>query len=149
MERKIHNKLSGFTLIEILVVIALIAVLAAITIIAINPQQNFQDARNTQRQSDVTQILNAVTQYTAKQGNSLADLGTIPNCTPGPAAAIGTGSGNVDLASNLVPSIIPAIPTDPQTGSAADTGYTICTTGAGRVQIDAPDAEGTTISVQR
>ncbi|MFQ5492689.1 MAG: prepilin-type N-terminal cleavage/methylation domain-containing protein [Candidatus Dojkabacteria bacterium] len=147
--RKDNRTLPGFTLIEILVVVALIAILAAITIIAINPQQNFQDARNTQRQSDATQILNAVTQYTAQQGNLLADLGTIPNCTPGPAADIGTGTGNVDLAANLVPDFLVAIPQDPQTGTAADTGYDICTTGSGRVQIDAPDAEGTTISVQR
>jgi len=141
--------LRGFTLIEVLVVIALIAVLAAITIIAINPQQNFQDARNTQRQSDATQILNAVTQYTAQQGNALLDLGTIPNCTPGPAAAVGTGTGAVDLSANLVPTFLVAIPTDPQTGTDADTGYTICQQGSGRVQIDAPDAEGTTISVAR
>jgi prepilin-type N-terminal cleavage/methylation domain-containing protein len=144
-----HNKLQGFTLIEVLVVIALIAVLAAITIIAINPQQNFQDARNTQRQSDVTQILNAITQYTAKQGNQLSDLGTIPNCTPGPAVAVGTGSGNLDLSTNLVPTYIVAIPKDPQVGTDANTGYTACKAAANRIQVNAPSAEGTTISVQR
>ncbi|KXK27434.1 MAG: putative major pilin subunit [candidate division WS6 bacterium OLB20] len=142
------KNLKGFTLIEILVVVALIAILAAITIIAINPQQNFQDARNTQRSSDVTQILNAVTQYTAQQGNAIGDLGTIPGCTTS-ASCVGTDTACVDLATNLVPTYLVAIPTDPQTGAAADTGYTICQEASGRVTVSAPDAEGTTISVSR
>lgn len=142
------KNLKGFTLIEILVVVALIAILAAITIIAINPAKNFQDARNTQRSSDVTQILNAVTQYTSEQGNLLGDLGTIPLCTDTPAA-IGTGTGNVNLATNLVPAYLVAIPMDPANGTAENTGYTICQTANARVQIDAPSAEGKEISVQR
>ena len=149
MLSKSTKNLKGFTLIEILVVVALIAILAAITIIAINPAKNFQDARNTQRSSDVAQILSAVTQYTSEQGNQLADLGTVPLCTATPAA-IGTGSGNVDLAANLVPAFLVAIPQDPTTGTPADTGYTICQTANARVQIDAPDAEGgKVVSVQR
>lgn len=137
----------GFTLIEILVVVALIAILATITFIAINPARNFQDTRNTQRSSHVTQILNAVTQYTTVQGNTLAGLGTIPLCTATPAAV---GTGDVDLAATLVDSFIVGIPIDPTVGTAADTGYTICQTAGGRVTIAAPSAEGgATISVSR
>lgn len=144
--RRNEKGLKGFTLIEVLIVIALIAILAAITIIAINPAKNFRDARNSQRSSDVVQILNAVTQYTSEQGQALADLGTIPACTGTPAAI---GTGGVNLGTNLVPDYVVAIPTDPSDGDAADTGYTICTTGAGRVQIAAPNAENKTIVVQR
>lgn len=144
-------KKQGFTLIEILVVVALIAILAAITIIAINPAKNFADARNTQRSSDATQILNAVTQYTSEQGNALAGLGTIPLCSATPAP-IGSGTGNVNLATTLVPTYLVAIPKDPQVGTDANTGYTICITSAtsGRVRVDAPNAEnGKVVSVQR
>lgn len=142
-----HKNLKGFTLIEILIVVALIAILAAITIIAINPAKNFRDTRNSQRSSDVAQILNAVTQYTSEQGHQLADLGTIPDCATSQAAI---GTGGVNLGTNLVPDYIVAIPTDPSDGDAADTGYTICTSATGRVQVDAPGAEGgKTISVQR
>lgn len=145
---KTQNTKKGFTLIEILVVVALIAILAAITFIAINPAKNFADTRNAQRSSDVTQILNAVTQYTSEQGNALADLGTISTCPT--VDNIGSGAGNVNLATNLVDAYIVGIPVDPSNGTAADTGYTICQTAGGRVQIDAPGAEnGKVISVKR
>ncbi len=62
------KKYEGFSLIEILVVVALIIILAAITIIAINPAKNFRDTRNAQRASDVNAILNAVTQYISEEG---------------------------------------------------------------------------------
>lgn len=142
-----EKRLKGFTLIEILVVIALIAILATITIIAINPTKHFRDARNSQRSSDVNQILNAVTQYTSEEGQQLSDLGTIPACAGTPAAI---GTGGVNLGSNLVSDYLAAIPTDPSDGDAADTGYTICTTASDRIKVAAPSAEGgKTIEVER
>lgn len=147
----IKNKPSGFTLVEILVVIALIAILAAITIIAINPAKNFADTRNVQRSADVSLILSAITEYTSQQGAQLSDLGSIPLCSAS-HAAIGSGNGNVNLATKLVPDPLVAMPQDPSTGTDANTGYTICTTAAsaGKVQIAAPAAEnGKTIMVQR
>lgn len=146
------RKYEGFSLIEILVVVALIIILATITIVAINPAKNFRDTRNAQRSADVMQILNAVTQFTSEEGNSLASLGTIPACpATGPGTGvIGTGAGAINLSATLVDEYIVAIPKDPSGGTDADTGYTICQTAGGRVQIDAPDAEdGKTISVKR
>lgn len=151
MKKKSMTKIQpekGFTLIEVLVVIALIGFLAAITIIAINPAQNFRDARNTQRRSDVTQILNAITQYTSVSGNTLAAFGTIPNCTPGPAEDIGTDTGNINL-SSLIPTYIVAIPRDPNGGTDLDTGYDICLAAANRLTVSAPGAESATVSVSR
>lgn len=146
--KKNINQKKGFTLIEILVVIGLLSVLFAISIIAINPARNFQESRNAQRSSDVLQILNAVTQYTSRDGNVLGDLGTIPTCPT--TAAIGSGTGNVNLGTALVDEYIVAIPEDPSTGTAADTGYTICQSANGRVTIAAPDAENSaSISVRR
>ena len=64
----------GFTLIEILVVVGLIAILAAVTIVAINPAKNFEQTRDAQRSADVTAILNAVTQYTSEEGQTINTL---------------------------------------------------------------------------
>lgn len=146
---KMKDKNKAFTLVEILVVVALVAILAAITIIAINPGKNFADTRNAQRSADVAEILSAVTQYTSEQGNAVADFGTITACTSG-SDAIGTDAENINLATLLVDDYLVAIPQDPRGGTAGDTGYTICLTSGGRVQIEAPNAEnGREIIVKR
>jgi len=141
-----NSAYKGFTLIEILIVVALIAILATITVVAINPSKAFMDTRNAQRSADVSEVLNAVTQYTSEQGHAIADFGTVPTCPT--TAAVGTGG--VDLGATLVDEYMVAIPMDPSGGTAADTGYDICQTTGGRIQISAPSAEnGKTISVQR
>ncbi|PKN02954.1 hypothetical protein CVU76_02930 [Candidatus Dojkabacteria bacterium HGW-Dojkabacteria-1] len=141
-----QRKYQGFSLIEILVVVALIIILATITLVAINPGKNFRDTRNAQRSADVTQILNAVTQYTSEEGNSVAGLsalaGTIATCDSANAYAgteIGTGTGMVNLSTVLVDEFIVAIPRDPSRAASAEgTGYNICVTTGGRVQVSAP-----------
>lgn len=138
----------GFTLIEILIVVALIAILATITIVAINPAKNFADTRDAQRSADVSEILNGVSQYLieVEEGHTLADFGAVPTCPT--TANIGTGVGNISLAL-LVDEYMVAIPFDPSTGDDADTGYDICQTAGGRVQISAVGENDPVISVQR
>lgn len=129
----------GFTLIEILVVLGIIAVLAAIVIIAINPARQFAQARNTQRESDTNTILNAV-------GQNIADNKGIFTCAGiGTAIAagannVGTAAGLVNLDSCLVPTYIPQhIPFDPTGGAAPDTKYTIQVDGVLRYTVCAPN----------
>lgn len=146
------KKYQGFTLIEILVVVALIAILAAITIIAINPAKNFADARNATRNADVTTILNAMSQYIADAGAFGADASgatVIPTCPT--TVEIGTTAANYDIndGGRLVPTYIVAVPFDPQGGTAGDTGYSVCQSAAGRYQVSAVGENSATISVQR
>jgi prepilin-type N-terminal cleavage/methylation domain-containing protein len=144
---KVKNN-KAFTLIEVLLVIAIIAVLAAAVFVAINPAKNISDARNTQRRSDITQILSALSQGFIEN----VTLSGIPTCVATPAGThLGTGVGLVNP-SALVPAYIAGIPIDPQGGTAADTGYSICTTSLVpvRYKVMAPNAEnGVTLSVER
>lgn len=143
----------GFTLIEVLLVIGLIAILAAIVIIAINPARQFAQARNTQRHSNVTAILNAVHQNMIdNNGNWTCSAGDIPTTTPQKMAS----SGGYDICSCLVPTYIAEMPYDPVSGSYTscsnyDTGYYIVQSSTtGRVTVSAPGAElGQTISITR
>ena len=148
-----RKRYEGFSLIEILVVVALIIILATITIVAINPGKNFRDTRDAQRSADVNAILSAVTQYTT-DGNVLP--AGIDACTTDwkEGSPIGTGTGNIDLAAVLTGTgdadYMVSIPRDPSQPEASEaTGYVICTIGT-RVQIAAPIAEnGKEIVVKR
>lgn len=153
----------GFTLIEILVVVGLIAILAAITIVALNPAQQFSETRDTSRRSDINTILNAVSQYLSKENNDISSLetaasNTIPFCDavlPDPdRAPIGIGGATptdeIDLSGALVDEYLVAIPTDPSGGTDDLTGYEMCQTTGGRITIYAPGAENVTdMSVAR
>jgi len=145
------NKNKGFTLIEILVVIGIIAILAAIVLIAINPARQFAQANNSQRTSNVNAILNAIGQYLADNKGDLPDI---------PAAA--TPEVDEDLCVDLVPTYLPAMPTDPDSASegaaisvctdvdAGDVDYEVTVDANDRVTVSAPNAElGETIEVTR
>jgi prepilin-type N-terminal cleavage/methylation domain-containing protein len=110
------NKKSGFTLLEMLLVIAIIAILAAIVIIAINPSKQLADSNNARRHSDVRAIYKALQQYTIDTGFIMSDIPTLPTevCDTGDAVVgHGINCGDfVDL-SRLVPNYLSSIPKDP------------------------------------
>lgn len=123
----------GFTLIELLVVIGVIAILAAIVLVAVNPARNFAQARDTQRRNDVYQVLNAIYQY------SVSNEGNFPTSITETPTDI--GSTGINLATDLVPEFIPAIPYDPSTGSPETTGYILFQEANGRLTATASGAE--------
>jgi len=146
----------GFTLLEVLLVVAIISILAGIVIIAINPGKNLGDARNATRQADVNTILSAVYQY------SLDNNGTLPASITGTATEVCLTTGGscttpatIDLGVlTLNGKYLVGMPADPQCPTvclANGAGYTIIKDATtNRVTVAAPDAEqGKTISVSR
>lgn len=146
---KIIRNAKGFTLLEILLVVAAIAILAGIVIIAINPSKQLGDTRNAQRSADVTTILNAVYQYSLDNNGSLP--ASITTTSTAICATGGTCTGLIDL-SVLTASgkYVVAIPRDPQTPTGNSTNYFINKDVNGRVVVSAPAAENSkVISVTR
>jgi len=104
----------GFTLIELLVVIGILAILLAITLIAINPARQFGQANDTNRRSAVTQVLNAIGQYSASNsGNLPTDVGDDTLLPKGGPAKVLNSTNFPTLCAQLVPTYLPAIPVDP------------------------------------
>lgn len=142
---------SGFTLLEILLVVAAIGILAGIVIVALNPGRQLGDTRDAQRQSNVTTVLNALNQYAIDNNGNLpsaVDDSTSTYQMIGTADtgcdacdAVTTESECADLASSLAPTYIADIPSDPQSGSATTTGYYVNQTDAGRVTVGACSPE--------
>lgn len=67
---------AAFTLIELLIVIAIIAVLATVVILSLNPAELLRQARDSNRLSDLATISEAVNLYSVSQGGSLGMAST-------------------------------------------------------------------------
>lgn len=142
----------GFTLIELLVVIGILAVLLAITLVAINPNRQFQQSNDTKRQSDVNAILNAVNQY------MVDNSGQVPAAVTATPTEISNSGAN--LCGDLVPTYIAALPADPTNSStdgnqitdcasAYETGYMIFSSDSGRITVTATGQVTNPIEVTR
>jgi type IV pilus assembly protein PilA len=145
----------GFTLIEILIVIGLIAVLAGVLIVALNPARQFSQARNAQRWNNIDTIMSAtIANLTDNRGTFTCAAGVIPAT----ATKMANGAGNYNIGPCLSPTYAVSLPFDPSASGAHwttsadyDLNYTIMRDAtSGRITIAAPGAELTeTISMIR
>jgi prepilin-type N-terminal cleavage/methylation domain-containing protein len=150
------SKKGGFTLIEVLVVIAIIAILAAIVLVAINPAQRFKEARVSQRKANVEAILSALQQKMVDNKGLLTGCPALPTTAATAADITATvGANNVDLAPCLA-QYLANLPVDPAIGSwtsstVYDTKYTIWQDSTtNQITITAPaNADGAAIAVVR
>jgi len=109
----------GFTLLEVLLVVAAIAILAGIVILAINPTKQLIEVRNSQRISDLNTLDKAITSYQIDNKGllpvdfptSLTEICNTDSKIPSEVLP-GECDGYYDL-SFLVPVYLVAIPSDP------------------------------------
>lgn len=156
------KKLSkGFTLIELIIVIAVIALLAAATFVAINPAKRVGDANNARRWSDITAIADAYQAYVADNSGTAAtsttagvtySIATTTGGTDFATCAASTGNPHtttalVDLSALVTAGYIGQIPLDPNFLYSTDvrnTGYYFIRESTGKLTIGACDTYNTT-----
>ena len=130
----ISNAKKGFTLVELLIVIAILAVLSAAVVIVLNPAELLAQARDSQRLNDMDTLRNAISIYlsqvsspslgTACQASATKGCCNVTGCTSpftGNGVVVedtgtgvdGTGWVSVNLAALTGGSPIPRLPIDP------------------------------------
>lgn len=128
MRKTAHNSIEGFTLVELLVVIAIIAILAAVVVLIINPIELTKRSRDAARLTDLAnlqQAINVAAQEATSSGTAILCVGGLSNGTTcsgnsNDAGSIrksdGTGWVKVDLSSQKSVSV-PTLPVDPVNNS--------------------------------
>jgi type IV pilus assembly protein PilA len=140
----------GFTLLEIVLVVAAIGILAGIVILALNPAKQLSEARNAQRHADADTILDAVYHYAVDNNGSLPSA-----ITTTPTEICATNAVSCDRLVDLSvltaqQKYLAAIPVEPQQMGVNGAGYMISKTANGRVMVTAQYPEqGATISITR
>lgn len=111
----------GFTLLEILLVIAAIGILAAIVIVAINPQRQIEQASQAQTVSQADSLHQALEQHLIENGQYPASISSQYQSV---CDSSGSGTGCIDITSELVPTYLADIPTT-NTANAGQSGYEV------------------------
>lgn len=107
MISKLKKVKSGFTLIEILIVVALIAILAVVALIALNPAEAQRKARDTSRLKDLGTLQGIIEQYIAD------NLSTVAAFTALSTSSSGSNSCSVGWVGRDVCKYANTIPVDP------------------------------------
>lgn len=159
----------GFTLIEILIVIAIVGILAGVVFVALDPLTRFQDARDSSRWDNITEILSAIKLYQVDNKGSLPSsvsgmknstiymIGTdTSNCnayTCDLAATATSTEACVDLTDLVNAGYLGHVPVSPDgiaTWTQGHTGYALQKTSAGVVTASACESENSIeISISR
>ncbi len=129
----------GFTLVELLIVIAIIAILAAVVVLIVNPLELTRRGRDAARLSDFANLQQAINIAVQEATNSTQYLlcgGVAGSCAgnsvTGTRSSAGTGWAKVNLGTQTSVSV-PTLPIDPintNTGVGNGNHYIYCSDGS-------------------
>jgi len=150
----------AFTLIELLIVIAIVAILATATFVALDPLIRFKDARDTRRRTDIAAIMSAVKiNQVDNRGAFLPAIGALAvdsvnmigtdssACDSFNAfcdTAVTSSASCADLSEFTTRGYLGSVPVSPNGGggwSVGHTGYTIQRSSVGIITIRACESE--------
>lgn len=136
----LHAGRQGFTLIEILLVVAILSILLVVVFAALNPATRLAETRNARRWNDVNQILTALHECVIDNNGSLTVCGLsstlalsqIGTCLSGGATlCTGAAAACLDLDADVdLNPYLASFPLDPSQGSAATTAYAVQVTSS-------------------
>jgi len=146
------KKREAFTLVELIIVIAIIAILAGAIFVAIDPARRLHETRNARRSSDIATVLDAVKKYQAdNEGAHFDEIASMTNAVYygiGTDAELCSGCSVVsgitecvDL-SDMGNNYLAVIPTDPLDGTEENTQYYIVKDAEGTITVGSCSAEG-------
>lgn len=101
----------GFTLVELLVVVAILGILMAAVVLAINPAEIMKKSRDATRLSDMASLRQAL-DFAVADGVTLTETVADGDSTAGSRVTTGGGWVNVDVSKYLS-----VLPIDPKNGS--------------------------------
>ncbi len=151
--QKIEKNQKAFTLVELIIVIAIVAILAGAIFVAIDPARRLHEARNARRNADIATVLDAVKKY--QVDNDGDHYSTVANMTVNLHYQLGTATNNcgmtcfldntqgacVDL-SGMGSNYLASVPYDPKNGDSQRSGYAIMRDTNGAITLRACLGEG-------
>lgn len=146
------NSKKGFTLIELIIVIAIIMIIAGSIFVAIDPARRLYESRNSRRASDVATILEAIktyqadnegTHYSVVDGMTNGTYYQIGSCTTGSDCTAQTVNAACKDLSAIGTGYLAKVPKDPKDGTTAETKYYMMKDANGAVSVGACEPEGT------
>jgi type II secretory pathway pseudopilin PulG len=158
-----NDRLRGFSIPELIVIITIISVLFAVILIAIDPASRVAATRDAERRRATHDILQALVSYVADNaGNtppvidaltaSIQIVGTnASGCGSLTASCAGYSlitSSCADL-SSLVDAYLVSVPVDPVTGTSGNTRYYVQKSYSNRLEVGACDPEKVSSIVER
>lgn len=156
--KNLHKKEAGFTLIELILVVAILAIILVAIVLILDPSRRVSEARNTERQSDLRNIGEAIKTFQVDNegplptgiDNTLRVLGTNGAGCDQTCGGEATAASCLNISGDIAGSYIASIPTDPLSGSVGETDYAIRRYGTTGVILRACSAElGETIEYIR